>query len=66
MLPVTLFFAAMLNSGLDEARTGQVQINDADPETFALFLQFFYVGKLEENEEEVAISDPIKNEAALL
>ena len=48
----------MLNSGLDEARTGQVQINDADPETFALFLQFLYVGKLEENEEEVVISDP--------
>lgn len=52
----------MLNSGLDEARTGQVQINDADPETFALFLQFLflYVGKLEENKEEVVISDPIK------
>ena len=45
-------FAAMLNSGLEEARTGQVQINDTDPETFALFLRFLYVGELEYDEEE--------------
>ena len=53
-------FAARLNSGLEEARTGQVQINDADPESFALFLRFLYVGELEGNEEKIVISGPIK------
>jgi len=53
-------FAAMLNSGLEEARSGQVQINDTDPESFALFLRFLYVGELEDNEEEAVISGLMK------
>ena len=56
----SVFFAAMLNSGLEEARTGQVQINDTDPETFALFLRFLYVGELEDEEEETVVSGPMK------
>jgi len=61
-------FAAMLNSGLEEARTGQVQINDTDPETFALFLRFLYVGELEydEEEDEVALSGPMKKKLFVL
>ena len=54
-------FAAMLNSGLEEAQTGQVLINDTDPETFGLFLRFLYVGELEGDEGEmVIISGPMK------
>ena len=53
-------FAAMLNSGLEEAQTGQVQISDSDPETFALFLRFLYVGKLENNIEKTVVSGPMK------
>ena len=52
LAPHSPVFAGMLNSGLEEARTGQVQINDTDPESFALFLRFVYVGELESDEEE--------------
>jgi len=53
-------FAAMLNSGLEEARTSQVKLNDTDPETFALFMRFLYVGELEDDEEETVVSGPMK------
>ena len=60
------FFNSVSNSllyyGLEEAQTGQVLINDTDPETFGLFLRFLYVGdELEGDEGEmVIISGPMK------
>jgi len=40
-------FSAMFNSGMKEAQTGQVCIQDADPNTFGYFLPFLYTGMLE-------------------
>ena len=40
-------FAAMFNSGMAEAKTGRVRINDdIDPKIFRSFLEFLYVGDL--------------------
>jgi len=39
-------FAAMFKSGMTEARTGQVHIEDVDPSIFRTFLEFLYVGTL--------------------
>jgi len=38
-------FAAMLKSGMEEARTGRVLISDVDDETFTHFLRFMYEGE---------------------
>jgi len=38
-------FSAMFTSGMEEARTGRVQIDDVDPETFDQFLRFLYHGE---------------------
>jgi len=40
-------FAAMFASGMKEAETGQVRIEDVDHETFLKFLKFLYTGTLE-------------------
>jgi len=40
-------FAAMFASGMKEAETGQVRIEDVDPTTFQLFLKFLYTGMFE-------------------
>jgi len=40
-------FAAMFASGMKEAATGRVRIEDVDPTTFQLFLKFLYTGKFE-------------------
>jgi len=37
----------MFNSGMKEAKTGQVRVEDADPNTFGHFLHFLYTGTLE-------------------
>ena len=50
--PLLAAHSPVFAAGLEEARTGQVQINDTDPESFALFLRFVYVGELEGDEEE--------------
>jgi len=47
-------FAAMFSARMEEARTGQVCINDVDPDSFRHFLQFLYTGNL------VAIADKAK------
>ena len=39
-------FAGMFASGMEEARTGQVRIDDVDPDSFRYFLQFLYTGTL--------------------
>ena len=36
-------FAAMFASGMKEARTGQVRIDDVDPDSFRHFMQFLYI-----------------------
>jgi len=40
-------FAAMFGSGMKEAKTGHVRIEDANPDTFQRFLKFLYTGMLE-------------------
>ncbi len=40
-------FAAMFNSGMKEAKTGQVRVEDVNPNTFGHFLYFLYTGTLE-------------------
>ena len=40
-------FAAMFASGMKEAETGQVRIEDVDPTTFQQFLKFLYTGMVE-------------------
>ena len=40
-------FAAMFASGMKEAATGQVRIEDVDPTTFQQFLKFLYTGIFE-------------------
>jgi len=40
-------FAAMFASGMKEAATGQVRIEDVDPTTFQHFLKFLYTGMFE-------------------
>jgi len=40
-------FAAMFASGMKEAETGQVRIEDVDPATFQRFLKFLYTGMME-------------------
>jgi len=40
-------FAAMFASGMKEAETGQVRIEDIDPVTFKYFLKFLYTGMIE-------------------
>ena len=40
-------FAAMFASGMKEAATGQVRIEDVDPATFKQFLKFLYTGTFE-------------------
>ena len=40
-------FAAMFISGMKEAATGQVRIEDVDPTTFQHFLKFLYTGMFE-------------------
>ena len=40
-------FAAMFASGMKEAETGQVRIEDIDPVTFKCFLKFLYTGIFE-------------------
>jgi len=40
-------FAAMFASGMKEAETGRVRIEDVDPTTFQHFLKFLYTGMLE-------------------
>jgi len=40
-------FAAMFASGMKEAETGQVRIEDVDPTTFQLFMKFLYTGMFE-------------------
>ncbi len=40
-------FAAMLSSGMEEAETGQICIEDVDSVTFQHFLKFLYTGMLE-------------------
>ena len=40
-------FATMFASGMKEADTGQVRIEDVDPSTFKRFLKFLYTGMLE-------------------
>ncbi len=44
-------FAAMFNSGMAETQTGQVRIEDVDPNIFRLFLEFLYTGPLKSFEE---------------
>ncbi len=39
-------FAGMFASGMEEARTGQVRIDDVDPGSFRHFLRFIYTGTL--------------------
>jgi len=40
-------FAAMFASGMKESETGQVRIEDVNPDTFQRFLKFLYTGMLE-------------------
>ena len=40
-------FSAMFGSGMKEAETGQVRIEDVDPTTFQHFLKFLYTGMFE-------------------
>ena len=40
-------FAAMFSSGMKEAETGQVRVEDVDPTTFQQFLKFLYTGTFE-------------------
>ena len=40
-------FAAMFASGMKEAETGRIRIEDVDPTTFQRFLKFLYTGMLE-------------------
>ena len=40
-------FSAMFSSGMKEAETGQVCIEDVDPDTFKQFLKFLYTGMFE-------------------
>jgi len=40
-------FSAMFASGMKEAETGRVRIEDVDPNTFQRFLKFLYTGILE-------------------
>jgi len=55
-------FAAMFASGMKEAETGRVRIEDVDPATFQRFLKFLYTGMLEssamdEEEELFTVAD---------
>jgi len=43
----SLFFAAMFKSGMKEAETGRVRIEDVDPVAFQHFLKFLYTGMFE-------------------
>lgn len=42
------YFAKMMNSGMVEAQTKRVKIDDADPESFKRMLKYVYCGKLPE------------------
>jgi len=53
-------FAAMFESGMKEAETGLVRIEDVDPITFQYFLKFLYTGMFEpstKNRELFAVAD---------
>lgn len=53
-------FAAMFQSGMEEALTGKVRIGDVDPGTFNHFLKFLYTGRIEaaaKKEELLAVAD---------
>jgi len=46
-------FAAMFASGMMEAETGQVRIEDVDPNIFGIFLEFLYTGTFEPSPNDV-------------
>lgn len=57
---VSPVFAAMFQSGMEEALTGKVRIGDVDPGTFKHFLEFLYTGRVEtaaKKEELLAVAD---------
>jgi len=59
----------MFNSGMAEAKTGQVRINDdIDPDIFRSFLEFLYVGELKsfkEKEQLFALADKYQVETLM-
>jgi len=61
-------FAAMFNSGMAEAQTGQVRIDDVEPNIFRIFLEFLYIGSLksfEENEQLFTLADKYQVETLM-
>jgi len=48
-------FAGMFASGMKEARTGQVRIDDVDLDSFRFFLRFLYTGTLVATAEQAKI-----------